>query len=173
MKKVKPTGVKVNTPEENENRFSSVLGSILKKEPKSDTPILAKYKKADEAIAEEISKQRKQKDKYREKSLLTNKDHRPIEVLITAEERDLMKTAKRGAIKLFNAVAKHQQDTVSSITMEDPTKLTKGQFLDKLKKSPAVVKEEVKAEGQWEALNEDYLLDTKSKQWDSYNGEDQ
>ncbi|EFA76696.1 hypothetical protein PPL_09447 [Heterostelium album PN500] len=181
IKKVKKE-IKVESVDQSE-RFSSILGSILNKQPtKQDGPILAKYKKADQQLEAELKEEKELKKKMKEKAILEEKDHRPIEILITSSERDLMKTAKRGVIKLFNAVAKHQKES-NTINIEDEPKLSKNQFLDKLKsnssKSSVSVKKEEDEDSdednngqQWDGLNEDYMLDANNNQWESYDNQE-
>ncbi|GAM26139.1 hypothetical protein SAMD00019534_093140, partial [Acytostelium subglobosum LB1] len=180
IKKKKRQEVAPPVEQSKEERFSSVLSSILNKQPKKDAPILAKYKKADQQIAEEQKHERLAKQKAIEKRILETKDHRTIEILITNSERDLMKTAKRGVIKLFNAVSKHQRDTTTVELDDKPNIVSKNQFLDKLKstKKEPSVKVEVKSERDdddeggegWDALKEDYMLDDNA--FEAYNDED-
>ncbi|EGG23841.1 hypothetical protein DFA_05977 [Cavenderia fasciculata] len=188
----KPTqGEKQNQQKNDPDRFSNIMESILRKEPaivkSGGAPILSKYKKKkteDEADQEETKK--KQKKKRQEKDMVESVSHKKIDVLITSEEREKMRVAKRGVIKLFNAVAKHQlENPVVDADLDDeidPQKdeMTKNQFLSKLKdkkstdsKTTNNKKQNVKKENNngssWDAFDEDLMSNPKSSQWEEYD----
>ncbi|KYR02934.1 hypothetical protein DLAC_00414 [Tieghemostelium lacteum] len=155
------------TPEEYQSDFSSKLQSILNtqgdKSSGKAVPILKKYTKSQQEI-DKLKKEKKDlKDKQKEKQLLASKDYKPIEILQTPEERELSKIAKRGVIKLFNAVTKHQQggDIVTPNVDEKSKKISKNQFLDTLKNAKVKsLKEEENSDDEQvknEIFDEDYM----------------
>jgi hypothetical protein len=99
------------------------------------------------------------------------------------QERAHRRIATRGIVALFNAIAQHQHGHEASGKAKandtpkaglDGTKLTKHSFLDMIKnkaKETAVANAPVssKEDGnkkQWNALREDYMLDSKKRDWD-------
>ncbi|KAF2077427.1 hypothetical protein CYY_001276 [Polysphondylium violaceum] len=164
IKKTKPTpstSVKVDD-------FSSKLGSILGQNNNKSkaAPILRKSSKlTDEQFKRQKDLKKANKEKQLENHLLTSKDYKPIETLLTPEERELSKIAKKGVIKLFNAVTQHQSTGLAASVDEKSKNVSKNQFLDTLKnsrvKSEHDDEDDDDEEGGQDFLNDDYLINNQ------------
>ncbi|KAJ2793290.1 pre-60S ribosomal particles component [Coemansia guatemalensis] len=119
--------------------FAQTLTSILGQDVTTTrAPIMAKNRKREEEIREEIINYRASKALVEEKRALLSKD-RVIPTFENFEyERSLRKTATKGVIKLFNVV-KAQQTELSQINATQTTQtekvadMSKTKFLDLLK----------------------------------------
>ncbi|KAN0039833.1 hypothetical protein ACTA71_007070 [Dictyostelium dimigraforme] len=178
-KKQKKTNEPINRFEQDKEALSNKLSNILaqgtsikkQKQQKSSTPILLKTEQTlNENIKKEKDRKKQEKEKQLEKELLQTKDYKPIEVLLTPEERDLMRLAKKGVIKLFNAVTQHQQSGLTASVDQKSKNITKNQFLENLKNTKVKkanedddysdddYSDDQKDEEQWDVLKDDYLV---------------
>lgn len=96
---------------------------------------------------------------YAQRRLLKNKDHYIPETVFSEKETILRKTATRGVVKLFNAIRKHQKGEDSAPLVEK-LKQPSGPLKETLESKK--VKEDVK-KPSWDVLRNDYLMDTKTK----------
>eukprot|EP00742_Colponemidia_sp_Colp-10_P006633 GILJ01007111.1.p1 GENE.GILJ01007111.1~~GILJ01007111.1.p1 ORF type:complete len:307 (+),score=100.40 GILJ01007111.1:43-921(+) len=169
-----------------------ILGKRLREEEEA-APILAKYKTTEERIRHEKEQMKKAKELAREKKRLKNKDHVLPDILNKDFERQLLKLATKGVVKLFNAVSQHQksQDSVSSTKVEDKKlkvdkvdQLSKANFLQLLKKnnnesksSSKLTKAEADSSSSkspsWSVFKDDYLMGAKMKDWDKEEEEEE
>mmetsp|Transcript_109825 Transcript_109825/g.164245 ORF Transcript_109825/g.164245 Transcript_109825/m.164245 type:complete len:306 (-) Transcript_109825:201-1118(-) len=95
------------------------------------------------------------------------------------KERFHRRVATRGVVALFNAISSHQKSSEGEVERNrrgETQKLTKHGFLDKIKSTAAASKpgeavaQAPKAGATWNALKEDYLMDSK-KNWDEDSSE--
>ncbi|KAM9979346.1 hypothetical protein ACTFIY_008585 [Dictyostelium cf. discoideum] len=167
------------------NKLSSILahGTSTKKQKQSTTKtaataaagstILSKSEQTlNETLKKEKEKKKQEKERQLEKELLQTKDYKPIEILLTPEERDLMRLAKKGVIKLFNAVTQHQQSGLTASVDQKSKNITKNQFLENLKNTKVKkanqdddddysdddYSDDQKDGEQWDVLKDDYLV---------------
>ncbi|KAM9971294.1 hypothetical protein ACTFIW_011271 [Dictyostelium discoideum] len=156
------------------NKLSSILahGTSTKKQKQTTTTtadgstILSKSEQTlNETIKKEKEKNKQEKERQLEKELLQTKDYKPIEILLTPEERDLMRLAKKGVIKLFNAVTQHQQSGLTASVDQKSKNITKNQFLENLKNTK--VKKANDDDDEDDYSDDDYSDDQKDgEQWD-------
>ncbi|KAM9972855.1 hypothetical protein ACTFIR_012225 [Dictyostelium discoideum] len=155
------------------NKLSSILahGTSTKKQKQTTTTadgstILSKSEQTlNETIKKEKEKNKQEKERQLEKELLQTKDYKPIEILLTPEERDLMRLAKKGVIKLFNAVTQHQQSGLTASVDQKSKNITKNQFLENLKNTK--VKKANEDDDEDDYSDDDYSDDQKDgEQWD-------
>eukprot|EP00743_Colponemidia_sp_Colp-15_P009508 GILK01010397.1.p1 GENE.GILK01010397.1~~GILK01010397.1.p1 ORF type:complete len:298 (+),score=96.17 GILK01010397.1:122-895(+) len=169
-----------------------ILGKRLREDEEA-APILAKYKTTEERIRHEKEQMKKAKELAREKKRLKNKDHVLPDILNKDFERQLLKLATKGVVKLFNAVSQHQksQDSISSTKVEDKKlkvdkvdQLSKANFLQLLKKnnnesksSSKLTKAEPDSSSSkspsWSVFKDDYLMSAKMKDWDKEEEEEE
>ncbi|EAL71552.1 hypothetical protein DDB_G0271724 [Dictyostelium discoideum AX4] len=165
------------------NKLSSILAhgtSTKKQKPTTTTAaaaadgstILSKSEQTlNETLKKEKEKKKQEKERQLEKELLQTKDYKPIEILLTPEERDLMRLAKKGVIKLFNAVTQHQQSGLTASVDQKSKNITKNQFLENLKNTKVKkaneddddysdddYSDDQKDGEQWDVLKDDYLV---------------
>lgn len=109
-------------------------------------------------------------------------------------ERTHRRVATRGVVALFNAITQHQKGTADnskpsantkSTQKQDVANMTKHGFLDMIKKSasenkvePSSSQKDVesrnKTKPQWNALKDDYMLNSsKMKDWDKESSDDE
>ncbi|KAK5574715.1 hypothetical protein RB653_009968 [Dictyostelium firmibasis] len=181
-KKQKTSNEPINRLDQDKEALSNKLSNILaqgtstkKQKPQTSkstaTPILLKTEQTlNENIKKEKEKKKQEKERQLEKELLQTKDYKPIEVLLTPEERDLMRLAKKGVIKLFNAVTQHQQSGLTASVDQKSKNITKNQFLENLKNTKVKKANEDddysdddysddQNDGeQWDVLKDDYLV---------------
>ncbi|KAN0025262.1 hypothetical protein ACTFIU_003522 [Dictyostelium citrinum] len=174
----------VNRFEQDKEALSNKLSNILaqgtstkkQKQQKSSSataaPILLKTEQTlNEILKKEKDRKKQEKERQLEKELLQTKDYKPIEVLLTPEERDLMRLAKKGVIKLFNAVTQHQQSGLTASVDQKSKNITKNQFLENLKNTKVKkandedddysdddYSDDQKDGEQWDVLKDDYLV---------------
>ncbi|KAM9996846.1 hypothetical protein ACTFIZ_001780 [Dictyostelium cf. discoideum] len=159
------------------NKLSSILAhgtSTKKQKQKSITTavtaaaagtILSKSEQTlNETLKKEKEKKKQEKERQLEKELLQTKDYKPIEILLTPEERDLMRLAKKGVIKLFNAVTQHQQSGLTASVDQKSKNITKNQFLENLKNTK--VKKANEEDDDDDYSDDDYSDDQKDGEWD-------
>ncbi|EGC29155.1 hypothetical protein DICPUDRAFT_90621 [Dictyostelium purpureum] len=159
------------------NKLSNILSSNKKIESHSAPILLKSQQTLNQQIQKEKEKKKAQKEKELEKELLKNKDYKPIEILLTPEERDLLRLAKKGVIKLFNAVTQHQSSGMTASVDSKSKNISKNQFLETLKNSKVKKsgddsesdEDEYGQDGgeEWDVLKDDYLI---KNEWD---GEEQ
>lgn len=103
------------------------------------------------------------------------------------QERTHRRVATRGVVALFNAIAQHQkknegkESIPSTKSKEDVKKMSKHGFLDMIKTAAAAKtkKEEPKQTkdsaqpSKWNALQDDYMLNSKLKDWDKESSEEE
>jgi hypothetical protein len=140
---------------------------------------------------EEKRQLRERRKLNREKQLLAL--HRPLSVATSAkistpsnesiakeleQERAFRRVATRGVVALFNAIAKHQKKADDVDEKEekgnDTKKLTKQSFLEMIRNKAlsrgsgsvaTATKSITSEEPKWNALNDDYMLDS-TKNWE-------
>ena len=103
-------------------------------------------------------------------------------------ERTHRRVATRGVVALFNAIAQHQNETKEVVTNTESSdkvkKMTKHGFLDMIKTTAKETTQSTKQETtttaakttskpQWNALQDNYLLDSKLKDWDKESSEEE
>lgn len=122
--------------------FAESMASILAQPTAGATaPIMAKNRKREEQIKEEIITYRARKALAEEKRSLLNKDRVIPSITDNYEyERKLRKVATRGVIKLFNVVKAQQTELTDishtpSVRSEKVAEMSKSKFLDLLKTS--------------------------------------
>ncbi|XP_001640769.2 RRP15-like protein [Nematostella vectensis] len=185
---------------QSKSRWADAMSQILNKPLTDNKPvILSKYQKGSKRKAEHREEMKKKKAKAQEKHAILEKDHIIPDKSNLDYDRNLVKIATRGVVKLFNAVSKHQKEMdtkLSKATTETKkTKvmesLTKSSFLDMLKRSSdATVTEEStettkkanqkgnksekmdeqKSSNSWNILRDDFMMGAKLKDWDKEEG---
>jgi hypothetical protein len=109
-------------------------------------------------------------------------------VLELEQERTHCQIATHGVLALFNAIAKHQTNTLNSASesgvvtkdSKEVQKLTKHGYLDQRKAvtkeatSSSITEEQSVAleKPKWNALQDDYMLSSKLKDWDKESSEE-
>lgn len=103
------------------------------------------------------------------------------------QERVHRRVATRGVVALFNAISQHQKKSSdpapstaeTSRSKAEVKKLTKHGFLDMIKSTAASKQEKAvakteadKSKPQWNALHDDFMMDSKKK-WDQESSEEE
>lgn len=103
------------------------------------------------------------------------------------QERTHRRVATRGVVALFNAIAQHQkkneikESIPSTKSKEEVKKMSKHGFLDMIKtaaaaktkeEEPKQIKDSVEP-SKWNALQDDYMLNSKLKDWDKESSEEE
>eukprot|EP00250_Pteridium_aquilinum_P020380 c24793_g1_i1 orf=269-1525(+) len=179
--------------------FGRAFRKIMKKKLPSTAlteamgPMLSAHKQLVTKKLEEAAEGRKTKsESKREKQALREKGHTVPGLYAAAKDKELMKLATRGVVKLFNAVSKAQTLQEAAKVSKDSdvkevAKRSKSTFLAMLQggngavsqslnmqKQPSDSKKEVVAEGQpgWSALRETFMLGkSRLKDWDKQQDE--
>ncbi|XP_003745771.1 RRP15-like protein [Galendromus occidentalis] len=89
-------------------------------------------------------------------------------------EKNLLRTATKGVVQLFNAVNKHQEQQrakqKADSSDDEDHRYKKGRFMDTLYKIQE--KKKGKDESKWEALKDDFMMNSKMRDWDKQAGSD-
>lgn len=169
--------------------WADAMARILEKDlPENKPPVLLKYKKVEKRRAEVKEERASKKLKSQERHAMREKDHVKPDGSTLDYEKNLVKIATRGVVKLFNAVSKHQKEVESKLSSA-PTEakkskvvesMSKSAFLDMLKSSSdkartqEMNKEQVKANERaekpdlsstWNILRDDFMMGAKMKDW--------
>lgn len=144
-------------------------GEIRKDDSDSEAHHISSKEQKRKEMLEKQAKRQAWENMCRSKPDMLNRD----------KERQLMRTATRSVVQLFNAVQKHQKrkdEKIQGITSKKESrkkeKAAKGNFLDILKST--VVKSENptnkdKSESKqetWSVLKDDFLMGSTLKDWD-------
>uniref|UniRef100_A0A2K5F7U4 RRP15-like protein n=1 Tax=Aotus nancymaae TaxID=37293 RepID=A0A2K5F7U4_AOTNA len=165
--------------EENEDDAESNIGTntgwanamakvLNKKTPESKPTILVKNKKL-EKEKEKLKQERQEKIKQRVKRM-------EWEMMCRVKpDRNLLRIATRGVVRLFNAVQKHQKNVDEKVkeagsSIRKPTKGTDESTNETTssKKKPKAKQTEVKSEEGpgWTILRDDFMMGASMKDWD-------
>ena len=129
---------------------------------------IRKRKKVDQASKKELGEKRKRKKELLEMGKLQASS---ADVIL---ERKLNKIATQGIIQLFNAVKQHQKDIdlkLKNVKTEAQREkisqtVTTGSFLDLVRPKEKVVTETETEDKRWNVLKDDFLMNTKPKEWE-------
>lgn len=154
--------------------------------PEDKPPVLLKYKKIEKRKAERKEELASKKLKSQERHAMLEKDHIKPDASTLDYEKNLMRIATRGVVKLFNAVSKHQKEMDNKLNSA-PTEakkmkvesMSKSTFLDMLKSSSDKgwnqEHKEQKGTGidltntddtsSWSILRDDFMMGAKMKDW--------
>ena len=164
-----------------QSQFSTILRSLLGTEEDGVAPLHSKKTKQMRLIEESKLNRRKTHDSAAiRRDWDTAKQARPESGALDFE-RKLRKTATRGVVALFNAVQQHQlHQSREALAAEGGAKaskskaLPKSNFLDLLKRGTQPAEDssgaKAAAAGGWDALREDFMLESKSRLRD-FDGE--
>lgn len=173
--------------EEVNQGWADAMARILENQlPEDKPPVLLKYKKIEKRKAERNEQLASKKLKSQERHAMLEKDHIKPDASTLDYEKNLMRIATRGVVKLFNAVSKHQKEINSKLnsapTEAKKTKvetMSKSTFLDMLKSSSdkgrTQENKEQKGTGieltdtddasSWSILRDDFMMGAKMKDW--------
>eukprot|EP01029_Cantina_marsupialis_P029202 TRINITY_DN779934_c0_g1_i1.p1 TRINITY_DN779934_c0_g1~~TRINITY_DN779934_c0_g1_i1.p1 ORF type:complete len:217 (-),score=87.02 TRINITY_DN779934_c0_g1_i1:119-769(-) len=174
--------------------MGNIMQGLLEQKVDKKAPILAgtktKLQKAADASKKQkhtqVKESKKRKDKDREGLVeVAPKNRKDIDDKEAAglidKERELRKTATKGAVTLFNAIRKHQRNAAAALSAKvkrkdkaKAGKLLKASFMDMLKKPTPTENEKQQMESEdeepmdtnWTALDEDYMQDARLSDWD-------
>jgi Rrp15p len=108
-------------------------------------------------------------------------------VLELEQERTHRRVATRGVVALFNAISQHQSNSVNAASdsgvvskdSKEVQKLTKHGFLDRIKAAAKETNSSTTEEQsqtlnkpKWNALQDDYMLNSKLKDWDKESSDE-
>ncbi|XP_071506231.1 RRP15-like protein [Diadema antillarum] len=179
--------------------WADAMASILRKEaPEGSSAVLAKskdYAKAKEQEHKEFMERLKEKQS---KKKWENMARAIPKVTDRERERALQRIATKGVVQLFNAVKKQQKTREEKLKevggsqrkqAKVEASLTKGDFLDMLRGTPAPSKTDsnpksraglssssqpaTKEHPSWGVLRDDFMLGAKMKDWDKDDGSDE
>ncbi|XP_054758269.2 RRP15-like protein [Lytechinus pictus] len=179
--------------------WADAMASILRKEtPEDASAVLAKSK--DYAKAKEIEKKEFMERVKEKQSRKKWENMAKVMPKVTDKEfeRSLQRIATKGVVQLFNAVKKQQKTREERLKevggstrkrAKVEASLTKGNFLDMLKGTPAPSKVDpsskkkesitsskntsVGAEPSWGVLRDDFMLGAGMKDWDKDDDEEE
>eukprot|EP01096_Ripella_sp_DP13-Kostka_P007008 TRINITY_DN2548_c0_g1_i3.p2 TRINITY_DN2548_c0_g1~~TRINITY_DN2548_c0_g1_i3.p2 ORF type:complete len:345 (-),score=227.13 TRINITY_DN2548_c0_g1_i3:209-1165(-) len=153
--------------------------------------VLSKAKKMEKLIEKEKMDQKVRLELIKRKKKLLHRQHlKVIDYGPFHAEKDLVRTATRGVVQLFNAINKHQRELKNlPQDQEDSSALSNEKFIDLLKQSArsktsapsapetkdkAKTKDKASADPKrWSILNDDYALGSKGlKDWDRESDSD-
>ncbi|XP_072166827.1 RRP15-like protein isoform X2 [Diadema setosum] len=178
--------------------WADAMASILRKEaPEGSSAVLAKskdYAKAKEQERKEFMERLKEKQS---KKKWENMARTIPKVTDRERERALQRIATKGVVQLFNAVRKQQKTREEKLKevggsqrkrAKVEASLTKGDFLDMLRGTPAPSKTDsnpkngtglslsqpaTKENPSWGVLRDDFMLGAKMKDWDKDDSSDE
>ncbi|XP_006662909.2 RRP15-like protein isoform X2 [Oryza brachyantha] len=167
--------------------FSKIMAKKLPDDPLG--PILSAHKKLVAAkLAEDVEERKPKGEGRKDKRLAAEKGHVIPTNHLDSKEKELIKIATQGVVRLFNAVSKAQNSRkgLNPSRTKDAKALakeTKQTFLTELKKYPIHQKGQASSnfskhdskdedEPGWAPLRNTYMLGSKLKDWDKMQASD-
>merc|ERR1712130_155604 len=176
--------------------FSDAFSRIIAKDTKRDSAPLSHYKAPIAKLEEErMEKKVRSVMQARKKQKLERGHLTPDQYSSISDEKRMKNTARKGVVKLFNAVNKHQKVLAKELTgqtnprSDAVEKLSKDKFFEILQgdaakpitqvapKSANKLKDDIPAEKEkstWSVFDDNYLLgNQKLRDWDKQTEEEQ
>ncbi|KAF0891522.1 hypothetical protein E2562_009921 [Oryza meyeriana var. granulata] len=167
--------------------FSKIMAKKLPDDPLG--PILSAHKKLVAAkLAEDVEERKPKGEGRKDKRMAAQKGHIIPAKHLDSKEKELIKVATQGVVRLFNAVSKAQNSRkgLNPSRTKDAkvlSKETKQTFLTELNKFPIHQKGQASSnfskhnskdedEPSWAPLRNTYMLGSKLKDWDKMQASD-